>query len=155
MLYPGLLLVCRRLILHSCFLVAWGNASPGAELAQPSTPDPAPSGRAAAQHLLRSTYRYDPAVRQRYLEEMAAEEDVVHMEQVVVHESKAKLQFNRYIDRQRRREDPNKPSLANGAEVPGIPGLGVKPYHDILPSPVVVNRDAGDVGRFVLFGRTW
>lgn len=133
-------------------ILGWAaSAVPAAEI----PPEPIAQARAVRQSALRASYTYDPRVRQRFFEEAAADPEVVRMEEFVVRDSKAKLQFARYIERQRRRDAANRPGLANGIEVPGVPGLSVKPYMDLAPSPVLVNRDGGDVARFVLFGRRW
>ncbi|HEX2101165.1 MAG TPA: hypothetical protein VHF69_10900 [Candidatus Synoicihabitans sp.] len=119
-----------------------------AQDAAPAGVESASGGRAAAREILRQTHRYDPLIRQRWLEDVAAEEGVVKMEAFVLNESKAQVMFDRYVEKRRKAEAANKAGLVNGFEIARIPGLGVKPYQDLLPS-------GPPIARWTLFSVPW
>jgi hypothetical protein len=90
------------------------------------------SARAAASHLLRTEHTYDPSVRERALQEAEAEAGVVQMDAVVLTETGRERLLSRYLEAQRHARAAQRPSLAQGFSLPGVPAVGVKPYNDIL-----------------------
>lgn len=150
MLYPGLLRAFGQLASWSCLFIALPMGSPAAEERAPR-PATTSGARADVQELLRSTHHYDPAIRKRHLEQQEAEADVVSLPEVVVNESKTKRQFTRYMDRKRRLEAANRPSLATGGDIDAVPGLSVKPHVDILADDARFKASKPDVYRFTLW----
>lgn len=150
MLHPGLQRAGIRLALWSCLSTALVMAMPAAEERAPASSTTG-RGRAAAREVLRSTHRYDPAVRQRYLEQQEAEAGVIRLPELVVNESKTELQFTRYMDRKRRLETANRPTLATGGDIDAVPGLSVKPHVDILADDARFKTSRPDVYRFTLW----
>lgn len=95
-----------------------------------ATPGRQPHARA----LVRAAHPYDPGIRQRALEQMTLEPDVVTMAPFNISESRNQILFERYVTAKRRRDAANRPGLTNGATVPGLPALGFTPYEDVAPA---------------------
>lgn len=150
MLYPGLLRACGWSTLWSCVCLLAASGSHAAEEANQVRSLEA-SGRAAARQELRATHRYDPTIRQRFLEQQEADPEIVRMPELVVNESKTKLQFTRYAERKQRLDAANRPSLATGGDIRAVPGLSVKPHTDILAADARFKTSRPDVYRFTLW----
>ncbi|HEX2100477.1 MAG TPA: hypothetical protein VHF69_07430 [Candidatus Synoicihabitans sp.] len=113
------------------------------------------TGRAAARQILEGTYRYDPAVRQRALEQTSVASDVVSMERVTVLESKLQTLLERYLLARRRAADAVKPSLENGRSIARQFGensveLGVIPYRELLAEEARFKSDGPQVAQWTL-----
>lgn len=99
------------------------------------------SGTTATKQILRETFAYDPAVRKKAEALKKVAEGAMQMDAVVVTEDKhSNPSFNSYVARQRQLIVAKKPSLARGAEIPGLPGVGVTPYVEPIPFGTPIAR---------------
>lgn len=103
-------------------------ASPPAEVA--SKPS---SMQSVVRQVVRQDHAYDPTVRERALAEEAVGGSVVQMEPFEVTELKDHDRLDRGLREQRARDAKTRPGLANGVTVPGLPGVGITPYEDVIP----------------------
>jgi hypothetical protein len=125
--------------------------------ALPAQPEPAPptSGRAATAQALKEAYRYDPAIRERALDEASADPDVIQLPRVMVTDTKLESLLDRLFTARRRAADANRPSLANGAATDRVLAgrpvrVGVQPYRELLEEEAKFRVDGPAVAPWTL-----
>jgi hypothetical protein len=105
----------------------------GQETHEPAAAVHPANGQAAARKVLRETFRYDPSIRQKALEDETSA-GVVKLAPVVVTQSRSNSVFNRYVERQRELAEADKPSVADGAKMSSSRAdIGLVPYRDLIP----------------------
>jgi hypothetical protein len=141
LLWPGLLLLCV-----TC---------------APAQPASGGAGRAGIRELVRESYRYDPGVRQRAMEEAAQDPEVVRLPRMTVTDTRLATLLEQILRGQRRAAEAEKPSLANGAAVDRTLGgrpvrVGVQPYQDLLPDHGArAGPDGQPIARWNLLSMRW
>jgi hypothetical protein len=118
---------------------------------------PAASDETSRRELVRATFRYSPAVRDRAENEVVAEPGVLQMPKVTVTDSRLQTLLERFLEARRRAAEQNRPGWVNGASfragsLRGRPtDIGVMSWNELLGDEAKFRPDGPDVARWEMF----